>query len=97
MNDPYLILGVPPDAEDAAIESAYLAAIGRSPPERDPARFEALRDAYEKTRTRRDRLAHALFDQIPPTAADVLCRAAPLGEPRRPSQRTLAALLRGEA
>ncbi|MCG6895510.1 MAG: molecular chaperone DnaJ [Thiocapsa sp.] len=97
MNDPYLILGVSSGAEDDAIESAYLAAIRRSPPERDPVRFEALRGAYEKIRTHRDRLAHALFDQTPPSAADVLGRAAPLGEPRRPEQRTLAALLRGES
>jgi len=96
MNDPFLLLGVPDDADDAAIEAAYLAGIRRSPPERDPAGFEALRAAYEKIRTRRDRLAYGLFDQAPPTPADILSRAAPLTEPRRPKSATLAALLRGE-
>ncbi|MFB1488116.1 MULTISPECIES: molecular chaperone DnaJ [unclassified Thiocapsa] len=96
MTDPFLILGVPFDAEDAAIEAAYLAGLRRASPERDPAGFEALRGAYEKIRTRRDRLAYALFDQTPPTAADILAKAAPVGEPRRPKRATLTALLRGE-
>jgi curved DNA-binding protein CbpA len=96
MNDPYLILGVPDDADDAAVERAYLAAIRLSPPDHHPERFQRLRAAYEKIRTRRDRLAYALFDKAPPTGADILARAAPVTEPRRPKPATLAALLRGE-
>jgi curved DNA-binding protein CbpA len=97
MNDPFLILGIQGDADDSAIEAAYLAGIRRASPERDPAGFEALRGAYEKIRTRRDRLAYDLFDQTPPSPADILAKAAPAGEPQRPKRATLAALLRGEA
>lgn len=97
MSDPYLVLGVGPDADDAAIEAAYLGGIKRSPPERDPRRFEALRAAYESLRTVRDRLAYELFDTSPPTAADILNRAAPAGAPRRPEAALFAALLRGDA
>lgn len=96
MNDPYLILGVPEDAGDAAIEAAYLEGIRLCPPDRDPRRFQDLRGAYEKIRTRRDRLAHELFDAVPPTPADILERAAPAGPPRRPDRAVIAALLRGE-
>lgn len=96
MNDPYLILGVPIDADDARIEAAYLAGIGRYPPDVDPDGFEALRGAYEKIRTRRDRIAHHLFDTTPPTSDDILNKAAPTESPRRPDLKTLQALLRGD-
>ncbi len=92
-----LILGVGEDAHDAAIETAYLEGIKRSPPERDAQRFEALRKAYETLRTQRDRLAYELFDSSLPDAADLLERAAPPKEPSRPDPTLFAALLRGDA
>jgi curved DNA-binding protein CbpA len=94
MSDPYLVLGVPEDADDAAIHAAYLAGIKRWPPDRDAIRFEALRAAYESVRTRRDRLAHELFDASPPTIGEILDKAAPIGEPRRPDTAAFAALLK---
>ena len=97
MNDPYLVLGVASDADDAAIETAYLEGIRRTPPDRDPEGFEAVRGAYEKIRTRRDRIAFELFDTTPPTPSDVLNKAAPAALPRRPDLKTLQALLRGES
>ncbi|MBU0500107.1 MAG: DnaJ domain-containing protein [Gammaproteobacteria bacterium] len=95
MNDPFLILGVAEQADDAAIEAAYREGIRRSPPDRDPRRFEALRNAYEKIRTRRDRLAYDLFDTTPPDIEDLLQRAAPTGAPQRPSIELFKALLKG--
>lgn len=104
MRDPYLILGVPDDADDAAIEAAYLAGIKRCTPERDADGFQALRAAYEALRTQRDRLAYALFETAPPEPADLLDRAFPLERAPRPEEaaRTrpepalFAALLRGD-
>jgi curved DNA-binding protein CbpA len=95
VSDPYLILGVPEGADDAAVHAAYLAAIKACPPERDPQRFAAVRQAYESLRTRRDRLAHELFDREPPTVQELLDRAAPAGLPGRPTPALFAALLRG--
>jgi len=66
MRDPYLVLGLSTDADDDAVERAYLEAIKRCPPERDAARFSAIRTAYEQLRTRRDRTAFDLFDTTPP-------------------------------
>ena len=97
MSDPYLILGLEEDADDAAIETAYLEGIKRFPPERDAPRFEALRQAYETLRTHRDRLAYGLFDTAPPEPADLLDRAAPIGEHGRPEPALFAALLRGDS
>lgn len=95
MSDPYLILGVPPDADDATVHAAYLAAVKACPPEWDPQRFAAVRHAYDALRTRRDRLAHELFDRSAPTVQELLDRAAPVGPPGRPSAALLTALLRG--
>ncbi|NEX22418.1 J domain-containing protein [Thiorhodococcus mannitoliphagus] len=96
MRDPYLLLGIPEDADDLAVEAAYLSAIKACPPERDAVRFQALRTAYEQLRTNRDRVAHELFQTAPPELADLLDRAAPVGEPRRPARALVEALLRGD-
>lgn len=96
MSDPYLTLGIPPDADDATVHAAYLAAVKACPPERNPRRFQVVRAAYEALRTRRARLAHALFDQTPPTLAVVLDKVAPVGPPARPARALFDALLRGD-
>lgn len=107
MSDPYLTLGLAPGVDDAAVEQAYRDAIKRCPPDRDPAAFQAVRAAYERLRTRRDRVAYELFDAEPPAPLDLLRRAltapgvAPSAAPgpgrRRPDPDLLRALLRGEA
>lgn len=96
MRDPYLLLGVAETADDATIETAYRAALRRHSPDRDPQGFQALQEAYNKIATRRRRLAFALFDKQPPTPADLLERAAPVGESQRPERALFNALLRGE-
>ncbi|WPL17018.1 DnaJ domain protein [Thiorhodovibrio winogradskyi] len=97
IRDPYLMLGLGPDADDAAVERAYHDAIRRCPPERDAQRFSAIREAFEALRTERDRLAYELFDRTPVVPADILDRAAPIGAPRRPDAASLQALLRPNA
>lgn len=96
MSDPYLTLSVAADADDAAIRAAYLAAIKASPPEQDPKRFEALRNAYEAIRTRKDRLAYDLFDTSPLGITELLDRAAPVAQPRRPDRELFALLIRAK-
>lgn len=96
MRDPYLILGIDLDADDAAVEQAYLDAIKRCPPERDAERFNAIRQAFEQLRGRRDRIGHALFDRTPPQPADLLDRAGPPGPPARPERALIEAVLWGE-
>ena len=61
--NPYLTLGVPHTADDAEIRKAYLSEVRQHPPERDPARFQVLTEAYQKVANRQSRLEHFLFDQ----------------------------------
>lgn len=93
MTDPYRLLGVPPSADDAAVRAAYLAAIRDCPPERDRARFEQVRAAYESIAHERDRLAHALFDTSPVTAEELLERLRDDWRPGLPTERSLRRVL----
>ena len=63
--NPYDILGVPPEADDGTIRSAYLDAIKRFPPERYPERFTAISEAYQALRDEKSRLHYELFDMQP--------------------------------
>jgi curved DNA-binding protein CbpA len=96
MIDPYRILGVSPDADDETIRLAYLDSVRRCPPERDAARFERNRTAYEHIRNLRQRLRHALFEREQPTLDEVLEILLPATEtPVRPSLEQLLNLLGG--
>lgn len=94
MQDPYLTLGVARDASDEAIRQAYLGAIRDCPAEQDPARFQAIRRAYEAIRTEKSRLEYALFNTDLPTPADLLERLVRAGQPGRPDAALFRELLR---
>lgn len=64
--NPFLILGVPPSAQDAQIRQAYLEGVRRHPPERDPVQFQAISFAYQKLATEQNRLEYQLFDTEAP-------------------------------
>ena len=83
--NPYLVLGVAPDADDAAIRRAYLDAIKLAPPEHQPKRFQALNAAYEQIKDEASRHGHVLFHQEPPgeTPLDAFVRTLRL-RPARP-------------
>jgi curved DNA-binding protein CbpA len=65
ITDPYAVLGLDPGAEDEQIRAAYLAKLKQFPPDRSPAEFEQVRDAYELLRDRRRRTQHTLFSVNP--------------------------------
>ncbi len=94
MTDPYQLLGIGRDADDAAVRAAYLAAVRLCPPERDAVRFAALHKAYDCLATDRQRLAHDLFDRQPPTLTGVLHRLESEFAPRRPQAATLLRALK---
>jgi DnaJ-class molecular chaperone len=54
------ILGVAANAGDEEIRAAYLSKVKEFPPDRAPAEFERIRDAYETLRDPRRR-ARAMF------------------------------------
>ena len=45
--NPYEILDVGPEADTEAVRAAYLAAVRRHPPDRDPDAFRRIRSAYD--------------------------------------------------
>lgn len=84
--NPYLILRVSPGASDAEIRRAYLDAIRRFPPEREPERFQTISQAYDQIRDEKSRLNHLLFDRASPgnTPIEVFlkfCSASPMEKP----------------
>lgn len=94
MSDPYRILGIESEAaDDDTIRRAYLEGLRIHSPERDPAGFQRLRDAYEQISSHRRRVAHALFDAEKPDVAELTERALTPGTPRRPSVDTVRAAL----
>jgi DnaJ-class molecular chaperone len=64
-SDPYRVLGIVQSAEDEQIRAAYLAKLKQFPPDRSPAEFEQVRDAYELLRDRRKRAHYTLFSANP--------------------------------
>jgi curved DNA-binding protein CbpA len=63
--DPYEILKVPSNADDAAIRKAYLDLVRTYPPEQFPERFKQIAAAYQRLKDRDHRLHYDLFDRDP--------------------------------
>jgi curved DNA-binding protein CbpA len=55
-------LGIAADADEAAIRAAYLEQVRLHPPDRDPDRFEVIRDAYQRLRDPRIRAERIMFE-----------------------------------
>ena len=63
MRDPFTVLGVDEDADDAEIRRRYLALVRDFPPDRAPDRFREYRAAYEALSDERKRLEMTLLAQ----------------------------------
>lgn len=63
--NPFTVLGLEETADDEAVRAAYLAALRKSPPDRDPEGFRRIRDAYEALQDTERRLALRLFGPPP--------------------------------
>ena len=60
--NPYLVLGVPRNADDACIRQAYLSAVKEATPETHPARFKEVAAAYENIKDEPSRHRYELFN-----------------------------------
>ncbi len=65
-SDAYAVLGIPRQAGEADIKRAYFEGVRRHPPEREPEKFQEIRDAYERLRTPEARARTNLFLLQPP-------------------------------
>ena len=83
MPDPYTVLGVPPDATDEQIRRRYLELTREFAPEHHPAKFAAVRAAYEKIRTVEARARHRLLDVGADDTIDAIIEEVACQTPRR--------------
>ncbi len=65
--DPRQILGVSVDAGEEEIRTSYVRKIKEYPPDRSPAEFERVRDAYEALRDPRSRM-RMMLQSVDPEA-----------------------------
>ncbi|MGH8550678.1 MAG: hypothetical protein ACRERU_19160 [Methylococcales bacterium] len=94
MINPFELLKVPESPCDAEIRAAYLARVREFPPERTPQQFQAIREAYDRIKTEKARIAYLYLDH-PEIDAEAICRAL-LGssqDPGRPSERQFIEML----
>lgn len=92
MSDPYEVLGLPAQADEAEIRRRYLDLVRQFPPDRAPERFAAIHAAYDAVRDPARRLEAQLFrvastDSIDALVADLRAR---LTEARLPLDVLLA-------
>jgi hypothetical protein len=72
--DPFKILGISPDATEAAIRVRYLELVKQFPPDREPEKFREVREAFEAAKDPLPiarRMISPLNDEVPEWA-DVL-------------------------
>jgi hypothetical protein len=70
MKDPYEVLGLPIDSDDAAIRTRYLDLVRQFPPEQAPERFAEVRTAYEHFQDRETQLLNRLSRPYRPNILD---------------------------
>ena len=75
--NPFAVLGLDEDATDAAVRAAYLVAVRAHPPDRDPAGFQRIREAYDAIRDEDRRVELRLFGPPPLDRLEALREAFP--------------------
>ena len=71
-SDPFQVLGLPLDSDDASIRRRYLELVRESPPDRAPERFAAIRAAYDQVRDPVQRLSAQLFEVATSDSLDAI-------------------------
>jgi len=95
MDDPHVVLGLPPDCDDESIRRRYLELVRQFSPEHHPEKFAAVRGAYERLRDRNARARYRLFEAgkketVEAIVEEIACRSPH----RRVSLKTLLSMLR---
>ncbi len=81
--DPYLVLGLPAEADDETIRRRYLELVRQFSPEHHPQKFAAIRTAYEQLRNLNTRLRHRLFEHDNHESLDGIVEEIECRSPRR--------------
>jgi hypothetical protein len=95
MRDPFTVLGVAEDADDAEIRRRYLALVRDFPPDRAPDRFREYRAAYDALSDERKRLETSLLHTNVAALSRLSAAALHAASPGsgRATKRTVTALL----
>ena len=76
--DPWSVLGVPPEADDNEIRAAYMLKVKQYPPDRCGPEFEKVRDAYEQLKDSYRRAKHLILGATPDRPLESLLDDIPL-------------------
>lgn len=82
--DPWSELGLSPGASADDVRARYVELVKRHPPDRDPAAFERIRDAFEAASDPRWRARERILGPPPLTDPDELASLL-AGRPRSPA------------
>lgn len=93
MQNPFEILEVAEDADDAAIKKAYLKKVKEYPPERQAETFQKIRSAFEAIESDKQRRQYRLFHAETPDLASLLKQALKPGPAQRPEVDVLVGAL----
>ncbi len=66
MMDPFIVLNISRDADDATVRSAYLAAVRKFPSEHDAARFQLIQAAFDAIKDRKMRAQYLINNNQTP-------------------------------
>ena len=83
MADPYQVLGLDANSDDAAIRKRYLELVKQFTPEHHPEKFAAVRAAYESLRDLTTRVRHRLFEAGKNESLDALIEEVECPKQRR--------------
>ncbi len=94
-DNPFTTLGVDENAGDDEIRRRYLELVRAWPPDREPEKFQALRQAYEAVSGPRQRLEWKLLHTSTSALSRLKlhCLADPDAQQRRPTEAAMTALL----
>ena len=91
MTEPHEVLGLDSGADSAAVRRRYLELVRQFPPDREPERFAAVRNAYDQLRDPRARMQKRLFEIAPRESLEEI--SAEIGERYRGARIPVDALL----
>ncbi len=96
MANPYEQLQVDVSSSDDEINKAYLKKVRQFPPERAPDKFQEIRVAFEKIKTKRDRIKYDIFKCDPMSMDQLMTHLFDNAPRRRPQKNTwIQALVSG--
>jgi len=87
--NPYELLQVGVEASDEEVNKAYLKKVRQFPPERAPDKFQEIRIAFEKIKTKRDRIKYDIFKRDPMSVDQLMAHFFDKTSMQRPQKDTL--------